>query len=52
MAKLWDELTVAANGAIADFTEANAITDSFKIKQKIINKTGDNGTKKLNNWQH
>ena len=47
-----DEPAVDDNGAIADFTEANAITDSFKIKQKIINKTGDNGTKKLNNWQH
>ena len=38
MAKLWDELTVAANGAIADFTEANAITDSFKIKEKRTSK--------------
>ena len=32
---------------IAHFTEANAITDSFKIKEKITGKTGDNGTKKV-----
>ena len=29
-----DEATVVDNGAVTDFTEANTITDSFKIKGK------------------
>ena len=33
-----DEPAVDDNGAIADFTEANAITDSFKIKEKRTSK--------------
>ena len=33
-----DEPAVDDNGAIADFTEANAITDSFKIKEKRTGK--------------
>ena len=33
------------DGAITDFTGANAITDLFKIKEKITGQTGDNGTK-------
>ena len=43
-----DELAlVDVNKIIADFTEANAITDSFKIEEKITRKTGDNSTKML-----
>ena len=41
-----DEPTVYDNGAITDFTEANAITDSFKIKEKITGQTDNNDTKK------
>ena len=32
---------------MADFTEANAITDSFKIKGKITGQTGNNGTRSI-----
>ena len=39
-----DKPNLAAN-AITDFTVANAITDSFKTKQKIICETDINGTK-------
>ena len=43
-----DELTLnAAGDAIADFTVDNAITDLFKIKQKITHQAGGNRTKKL-----
>ena len=37
----------ASDNTITDFTEANAITDLFKIKEKIIGKTEDDGTKKV-----
>ena len=33
----------AANGDIVDFNADNTTTDSFKIKEKITGKTGDNG---------
>ena len=39
------EPALNANNAITDFTEANGITDSFKIKEEITSKTGDNGAK-------
>ena len=42
-----DELAEDANNASADFTAANATIDSFKIKDKMIYKTGKDGTKKL-----
>ena len=43
MAKLseWADTTYA-NGEIVNFNEANAITDSFKFKQKITGKTDKN----------
>ena len=34
-----------ADSAVVDFTEDNANTNSFKIKQKITRKTGNNGRK-------
>ena len=34
-----------AGGAIVDFTADYATTDSFKLKEKITGKTGNNGTK-------
>ena len=37
----------AANGNIVDFNVANAITDSFKIKEKITREIGDDGTKNV-----
>ena len=40
-----DELTLDDNNAIPDFILANCITDSFKIKAKIRDQTGNNGTK-------
>ena len=40
-----DVLTVDNNGAISDFTEANAFTDSFSLKVKLTGQTGNNGTK-------
>ena len=43
-----DEPALAADGTtMADFTEANAITDSFKIKGKITGQTGNNGTRNI-----
>ena len=43
-----DEPALAADGTtMADFTEANAITDSFKIKEKITGQTGNNGTRSI-----
>ena len=42
-----DEPALDGNDTIANFTEANAITDSFKMKEKITRKTGDDGTKKV-----
>ena len=36
-------LAVDANGAITDFTEANA-TDSFNLKVKLTGQIGNNGT--------
>ena len=41
-----DDTALDANNATTDFTVANSITDSFKIKEKITGKTGNNGTKK------
>ena len=38
-----DEPALAAN-AVIDFIVANAITDSFKIKEKITGQTDNNGT--------
>ena len=38
-----DEPALAAN-AVIDFIVANAITDSFRIKEKITGQTGNNGT--------
>ena len=38
-------LNPADNNAMVDFNANNATTSSFKIKQKIIGKTGGNGTK-------
>ena len=35
----------AAEGNIVDFTEANANSNLFKIKEKVTGKTGNNGTK-------
>ena len=40
-----DEPAVDDNGAVTDFTEANADTNSFKRKEKLIVQTGSNGTK-------
>ena len=40
-----DELVLAADNALTDFTETNAITDSFKVKEEITGQTGDNGTR-------
>ena len=40
-----DEPVLDNDGKTADFTEANAITDSFKVKAKITVKTVDNSTK-------
>ena len=42
-----DEPALAPDGTIADFTLGNVITDSFKIKEKITGKAGDNGTKNV-----
>ena len=39
------ELFLYANGAIATFSAANNNSASFKFKQKITGKTGDDGTK-------
>ena len=42
-----DEPGVDDNGAIVDFTEDNAITNSFKIKEKITGQNGGNDTKNV-----
>ena len=42
-----DQPAVNNNGAIADFTLANSVTDSFKIKEEITGQTGDDGTKNV-----
>ena len=42
-----DETAVNDNGAIVDFIEDNADTNSFQIKQKITDQTSNNGTKNL-----
>ena len=40
-----DETAInVANGNIVDFDAANATTNSFKIKEKMTGKTGNNGT--------
>ena len=36
-----------ANGAIIDFTVANSISDTFKIKEKITSETDNDDTKML-----
>ena len=38
------QLALSGDGEIDAFTAANAITYSFKIKEKITNETGDDGT--------
>ena len=43
------EWALAADDAMADLTEAHAITDSFSIKEKIAGKTGNEGKKDKNN---
>ena len=40
---LRNELTFAAN-AVTDFTVANSISDSFKVKQKVTGETDNNDT--------
>ena len=35
------------DGAVSDFTQANAITDSFNLKAKLKGQTGNNGTKNV-----
>ena len=42
-----DKLAFANENKIAGFTEANSITNSFKIKEKIPRKTDNNRTKKV-----
>ena len=42
-----DQPTLTANGNIANFNTDNASTDSFKIKEKITDQTGINGTKNV-----
>ena len=48
---LWQHCTdkpaLAADNTITNFIEANVITDSFKRKEIIKGKTGDNGTKNM-----
>ena len=34
------------DGAITDFTEGNATTDPFNLKEKLMGQTGKNSTKK------
>ena len=34
------------DGAITDFTEGNATTDPFNLKEKLTGQTDKNGTKK------
>ena len=42
-----DEPAVDNDNEITDFTEANATTDSFNLKEKLTGQTGDNGTKSV-----
>ena len=42
-----DEPAVNDDSAFTDFTEANATTDSFSLKEKLTGQTGKNGTKML-----
>ena len=42
-----DVLAVNDGGAITDFTEANATTDSFNLKVKLTGQTSNNGTKNV-----
>ena len=42
-----DESVLHANDPITDFNAANATNDLFKIKEKITDKTGNNGTKNV-----
>ena len=47
---LWQfcrNVAAVANGAIADFTKANATSDSFDPKIKLTDQTGNNGTKNV-----
>ena len=41
------EPALDVNDVITDFNVANAITDSFKTKEKITDKTSSNGAKKV-----
>ena len=42
-----DAPAVNNDGAIVDFTDANATTESFNLKIKLTDQTGNNGTKML-----
>ena len=42
-----DQPALDDNNAITDFTVANSITNSFKIKEKITGETANNGTKNV-----
>ena len=42
-----DVPAVNDDGAITDFTEANAATHSFSLKEKLAVQIGNNGTKKV-----
>ena len=42
-----DEPALADAGAIANFSAANNNSALFKFKQKIISKTGNNGTENV-----
>ena len=39
------EQALTGDGTIADFPDANAITDWFKTTEKITDQTGEQGTK-------
>ena len=48
-----DQPDLAADNTITNFTEANVITDLFKIKEKITGQRDNSGTKKmLKYWHH
>ena len=42
-----DVPAVNDDGAITDFTEASASTDSFNLKVKLTSQTGNNGTRNV-----
>ena len=42
-----NESTSAVDSTITDFSEANAITDLFTIKEKVTVQTGNNGTENV-----